>query len=181
MCCLKQTSKINNDIYKPYKKVNNPTYINKISNHPPNAFKHTPISLNKRISSNFSNIKLFAENKKLYEWALKKYLNKLEFKRFIIFCSLSQLYFITLNVVSDFKCQTSLAAHSPITNRIMSPNSGEKLNWNAHQCFQNCQSHLFEKCIYFPMILNHFNPQPFNSNISYIYNVAFSCVLICDF
>ena len=58
--------------YKPYRKPNNePMYINQNSNHPPTVLKQLPKSIEKRISELSSDEKIFNDNIKTYENALK--------------------------------------------------------------------------------------------------------------
>ena len=58
--------------FHPYRKPNDkPLYINSKSNHPPHVIKNLPIAINKRLSEISSSEKLFNENKKEYEDALK--------------------------------------------------------------------------------------------------------------
>ena len=58
--------------YKPYRKPNNnPIYINKQSNHPPNIIKQLPTSIEKRISGISCNEEVFRSSKEIYENALK--------------------------------------------------------------------------------------------------------------
>ena len=62
-----------NITYNPYLKPNNePQYINKQSNHPPNVLKQLPISIEKRVSENSSNIDVFNESIHTYNDALIK-------------------------------------------------------------------------------------------------------------
>ena len=62
-----------NNTYKPYRKPNNePQYINKQSNHPPNVLKQLPKSIEKRVSENSSNIDVFNESIHTYNDALIK-------------------------------------------------------------------------------------------------------------
>ena len=52
-----------NNTYKPYRKPNNePQYINKQSNHPPNIIKQLPKSTEKRPSESSSNVDVFNES-----------------------------------------------------------------------------------------------------------------------
>lgn len=53
-----------NNTYKPYRKANKyPIYIKRNSNHLYHVCKHIPISINKIIATNSSNIKNFNKNK----------------------------------------------------------------------------------------------------------------------
>ena len=54
-------------------------YVNKESNYPPNIIKHLPVSIQKRLSNNFSDEKIFKEAAIYYEDTLNKagYINKL--------------------------------------------------------------------------------------------------------
>ena len=62
-----------NNTYKPYPKLSNePQYINKQSNHPPNVLKQLPKSIEKRVSENSSNIDVFNESIHTYNDALIK-------------------------------------------------------------------------------------------------------------
>ena len=62
---------LNNSNYKPYHKPDNEVlYIHKDSNHPPS--KHVPISIEKRISTLWSNKTTFNESKEIYQKALEK-------------------------------------------------------------------------------------------------------------
>ena len=61
-----------NGTYQPYRKPNNqPVYINKQSNHPPNILKELPKAINKRISDISCNENVFNNAKTTYEKALK--------------------------------------------------------------------------------------------------------------
>ena len=61
-----------NNTYQPYRKPNNePIYINKRSNHPPNILKELPKAINKRISDISCNENVFNNAKITYEKALK--------------------------------------------------------------------------------------------------------------
>ena len=63
---------LNNGTYKPYRKPNNnPIYINKYSNHPPNILKDIPKSVNKRIADISSNQEIFENAIPIYKEALK--------------------------------------------------------------------------------------------------------------
>ena len=62
-----------NNTYKPYPKPNNePQYINKQLNHPPNIIKQLPKSTEKRLSENSSNVDVFNESVQTYNNALRK-------------------------------------------------------------------------------------------------------------
>lgn len=79
---LDVTFNSNNNAYKLYNKTNNkPVYVNKISNHPTNTYKLITVSINKTISTNSGDSKIFNENRELYESGFKKihYSNKLEY------------------------------------------------------------------------------------------------------
>ena len=66
------TFNLNNGSYKPYKKPNDqPMYINKNSNHPPNIIKKLPDSIGRRISNISSNRKIFEDSAQYYNDALK--------------------------------------------------------------------------------------------------------------
>ena len=59
------------DIYKPYCKPNNePLYINKHSNYPPNILKQLPKSIEKHVSETSSNVYVFNKSIKIYNDAL---------------------------------------------------------------------------------------------------------------
>ena len=62
-----------NNTYKPYRKLNNePQYINKQSNHPPNIIKKLPKSIEKCLSENSSNVEVLNESVQTYNNALRK-------------------------------------------------------------------------------------------------------------
>ena len=66
------TLDLNSNTYIPYKKPNDqPIYINKASNHPPNIIKQLPISISERISKISSNRNIFEESAPYYNEALK--------------------------------------------------------------------------------------------------------------
>ena len=77
---LDVTPNLNNASFKPYHK---PDYIiqdiNKESNHPPSIIKHLPVSIEKRLSNNSSDEKIFKEATIYYENTLNKagYINTL--------------------------------------------------------------------------------------------------------
>ena len=59
--------------FEPYRKPNNdPVYIDKNSNHPPNIIHEIPISINKRLAEISSDEKVFNRNVKPYREALHK-------------------------------------------------------------------------------------------------------------
>ena len=67
------TINLNDGTYKPYHKPDNLIqYINIESNHPPNIIKQIPKTIEKRLSINSSNEKIFKEATPVYEEALKK-------------------------------------------------------------------------------------------------------------
>ena len=71
-----------NNLYKPYRKVNNePLYVNKKSNHPPNVLKQIPKGIAKRLSEISANEEVFKQASPMYEEALQKsgYDDKLEY------------------------------------------------------------------------------------------------------
>ena len=71
---------LNNGSFKPYHKPDDIIqYINKESNHPPSIIKHLPASVEKLLSNNSSNEKIFREAAIYYEDTLNKtgYINKL--------------------------------------------------------------------------------------------------------
>ena len=77
---LDVTQNLNNGSFKPYHKPDNVIqYINKESNHPSSIIKHLPVSIEKRLSSNSSDEKIFKEAAIYYEDTLNKagYMNKL--------------------------------------------------------------------------------------------------------
>ena len=70
--------------YKPYMKPNSvPVYINKSSNHPPQALKELPRTIKKRISSISSSKEISNNSKTIYEDTLKKsvFQNKLSYQQ----------------------------------------------------------------------------------------------------
>ena len=70
---LDVTFDLNNNVYKPFLRENNePIYINKHSNDPPNIFKQLPKLIEKRISETSSNKDIFDESIKQYKGALKE-------------------------------------------------------------------------------------------------------------
>ena len=73
------TLNLNNGSFKPYHKPDNIQYINKESNDPPGIIKHMPVSIEKRLSNNSSDEKIFKEAAIYYEDTLNKagYINKL--------------------------------------------------------------------------------------------------------
>ena len=59
---LDVTLDLNTGLYKPYIKPNDtPVYVNKHSNHPPSILKNIPSAVNKRLSKNSANQKIFEE------------------------------------------------------------------------------------------------------------------------
>ena len=80
---LDLTLDLNTGTYKTFNKPNNtPLYVHKPSNHPPNVTKKIPIAVNKRISENSSNEKVFEETIAPFQQALKNsgYEHKLKFE-----------------------------------------------------------------------------------------------------
>ena len=70
---LEVTLNLNNDSFIPYHKPNNIIQcINKESNHPRSIIKHLPVSIEKRLSNNSSNEKIFKEESIYYEDTLNK-------------------------------------------------------------------------------------------------------------
>ena len=64
---------LNQSVYKPYRKRNNnPIYIDKNSNHPPNILKQLLKSIVKRISDTSSNEEIFNRSINIYKEALNK-------------------------------------------------------------------------------------------------------------
>ena len=69
---LDVTFDLTNSTYCPYRKPNNePQYINTKSNHPPNIIKQLPASINRRLSDNSCNERVFNKGKTIYDTALK--------------------------------------------------------------------------------------------------------------
>ena len=67
------TMNLENDKFWPYRKPNNePLYINKLSNHPPNILKELPSMIEKRISELSCDVNEFEKCKPLYEEALAR-------------------------------------------------------------------------------------------------------------
>ena len=61
------------DIYKPYSKLNDePVYISRHSNHPPNIVRQVPLSANSRSSSISSNQSIFKSSIPMYKETLTK-------------------------------------------------------------------------------------------------------------
>ena len=61
------------DIYKPYGKPNDePVYINRHSNHPPNAVRQIPLCISSRVSNISSNQSIFNSSILMYNEALTK-------------------------------------------------------------------------------------------------------------
>ena len=77
---LDVTLNLNNGSLKPYHKQDDIIqYINKESNHPPSIIEHLPASIQKRLSNNSSDEKVFKEAAIYYEDTLNKagYINNL--------------------------------------------------------------------------------------------------------
>ena len=77
---LDVTLNLNNGTFKPYHKPDDIIqYINKESNHPPSIIEHLPASIEKRLSNNSSDEKIFKEAAIFYEDTLNKagYINNL--------------------------------------------------------------------------------------------------------
>ena len=77
---LDLTLNLNDGSFRPYHRSNGIIqYINKESNHPPNIIKHLPASIEKRLSNNFSDEKIFKEADIYYEDTSNKagYINNL--------------------------------------------------------------------------------------------------------
>ena len=77
---LDVTLNLNNGSFKPYHKPDDIIqYINKESNHPPSIIEHLAASIEKRLSNNSSNEKIFKEAAIYYEGTLNKagYINNL--------------------------------------------------------------------------------------------------------
>ena len=77
---LDVTLNLNNGSFKPYHKPEDIIqYINKESNHPPSIIEHLPASIEKRLSNNSSDEKIFKEAAIYYEDTLNKagYINNL--------------------------------------------------------------------------------------------------------
>ena len=77
---LDVTLNLNNGSFKPYHKPGDIIqYINKESNHPPSIIKHLPASIEKRLSNNSPDERIFKEAAIYYEDTLNKagYINKL--------------------------------------------------------------------------------------------------------
>ena len=69
---LDVTLDLRSGIYKPFAKPNNvPLYVHNKSNHPPSVLNNIPEGINKRLSNNSSNEKLFKEAIPVYQKALK--------------------------------------------------------------------------------------------------------------
>ena len=63
---------LKNQTYKPYRKPNNdPVYINKHSNHPPNIINEVPKAISKRLTSITCNKNVFDRNIGIYNTPLK--------------------------------------------------------------------------------------------------------------
>ena len=66
------TFNLNNGTYRPYEKPNDLlSYINKVSNHPPQIIYQLPKIINERLSRNSSNEEVFNSSKSQYEKALR--------------------------------------------------------------------------------------------------------------
>ena len=80
---LDVTLDLNEGIFKPYIKPNNPIYyVHAESNHPPSILKNIPISVNDRLSAISSNRDVFDQAKPVYKKALQDsgYNLELEYK-----------------------------------------------------------------------------------------------------
>ena len=63
---------LNDQTYEPYRKPNNdPVYINKHSNHPPNIINEVPNAISKRLTGISCNKNVFDRNLGIYNTALK--------------------------------------------------------------------------------------------------------------
>ena len=63
---------LNNQTYEPYRKPNNePVYINKQSNHPPNIMVDIPKAISTRLTSISCNKNVFGRNVDIYQTGLK--------------------------------------------------------------------------------------------------------------
>ena len=63
---------LNDQTYEPFRKPNNdPVYINKHSNHPPNIINEVPKAISKRLTSISCNKNVFDRNIGIYNTALK--------------------------------------------------------------------------------------------------------------
>ena len=63
---------MNDQTYEPYRKSNNdPVYINKYANHPPNIIYEVPKAISKRLTSTSCNKNVFNRNIGIYNTALK--------------------------------------------------------------------------------------------------------------
>ena len=63
---------LNDQTYEPYRKPNNdPVYINKHSNHPPNIINEVPKAISKRLISTSCNKNMFDRNIGIYNTILK--------------------------------------------------------------------------------------------------------------
>ena len=70
---LDVTMNLENDTYKPFIKPNdNPLYVSRESNHPPNVTKNIPAAVNRRLSAISSNEEMFWSAAPLYQEALNK-------------------------------------------------------------------------------------------------------------
>ena len=64
---------LNKNVYRTYQKPNNePSYVHKLSNHPPQILKQIPNSIAKRISDNSSSKEIFDESAEYYNRILEK-------------------------------------------------------------------------------------------------------------
>ena len=63
---------LNDQTYEPYRKPNNdPVYINKRSNHPPNIINEVPKTVSERLTSNYCNKNVCVRNIGIYNTALR--------------------------------------------------------------------------------------------------------------
>ena len=73
VCYLDVTLNLNNGSFKPYHKLDDIIqYFNKESNHPHSIIEHLPASIEKRLSNNSSDEKIFKEAAIYYEDTLNK-------------------------------------------------------------------------------------------------------------
>ena len=69
---LDLTLNLHNGKYSPYRKPNDtPSYINKLSNHPPSVLRNIPAAVSRRITDNSSDPNVFGQAAPLYNNALK--------------------------------------------------------------------------------------------------------------
>ena len=81
---LDVTLDLQNETYKPFRKPNdNPSYIDKHSNHPPHVKDNLPKAVNKRLCELSSSEEIYNSSKKDYENALKKsgYAKEIKYKK----------------------------------------------------------------------------------------------------